>query len=141
MLLLPKPGNPPRLHIVVDLHERNKNTWKLSSPMPDMDGILRHVARKKYQSIIDRQDAYEQIRIIPEHVLRSAVTTPNGNMVSFVVQQGNCNVPATYQVLMNYLFSEYVGVFMDVYLDDIIIYSDTLEEHVKHVRIILDVLK
>ena len=62
-------------------------------------------------------------------------------MVSLVVQQGDCNVPATYQALMNYLISEYVGVFMDVYLDDIIIYSDTLEEHVKHVRIMLDVLK
>lgn len=48
MLLLPKPGNPPWLHVVVDLHECNKNTWKLSSPMPDMDSILRCVARKKY---------------------------------------------------------------------------------------------
>ena len=141
MLLLPKPGSPPRLHVVVDLRECNKNTWKLSSPMPDMDGILRRVTRKKYRSIIDGQDAYEQIRIVPEHVSRSAVTTPDGNMVSLVVQQGDCNAPATYQALMNYLFSEYIGVFMDVYLDDIIIYSDTLEEHVKHVRIVLDVLK
>ena len=113
MLLLPKPGNPPRLRVVVDLRERNKNTRKLSSPMPDMDGILRRVAGKKYHSIIDEQDAYEQIRIIPEHVPRTAVTTPDGNMVSLVVQQGDCNAPATYQALMNYLFSEYIGVFMD----------------------------
>ena len=137
MLLLPKPGNPPRLRVVVDLRERNKNTRKLSSPMPDMDGILRRVAGKKYRSIIDGQDAYEQIRIIPEHVPRTAVTTPDGNMVSLVVQQGDCNAPATHQVLMNYLFSEYIGVFMDVYLGDIIIYSDTLEEHVEHVKKIL----
>jgi len=141
MLLLPKPGSPPRLRVVVDLCERNKNTRKLSSPMPDMDGILRRVARKKYQSIIDGQDAYEQIRIVPEHVARSAVTTPDGNMVSLVVQQGDCNAPATYQALMNYLFSEHIGVFMDVYLDDIIIYSDTLEEHVRHVRTVLGILK
>lgn len=141
MLLLPKPGTPPRLRVVVDLRERNKNTRKVSSPMPDMDGILRRVARKNYRSIIDGQDAYEQIRIVPEHVSRSAVTTPDGNMVSLVVQQGNCNAPATYQALMNYLFSEYIGVFMDAYSDDIIIYSDTLEEHVKHVRTVLDVLK
>ena len=141
MLLLPKPGSPPQLHVVVDLHEHNKNTQKLSSPMPDMDGILRCVARKKYRSIIDGEDAYEQICIVPEHILRLVVTTPDGNMVSLVVQQGDCNAPATYQALMNYLFSEHIGVFMDVYLDDIIIYSDTLEEHVKHVRSVLGILK
>lgn len=76
MLLIPKAGNPPRLRVVVDLRERNKNTRKLSSPMPDMDGILRRVARKPYRSLIDGADAYEQIRVVPEHVERTAVTTP-----------------------------------------------------------------
>lgn len=42
---------------------------------------------------------------------------------------------------MNFLFSAYIGVFMDVYLDDIIVYSDSLEDHVKHVKLILDILK
>jgi hypothetical protein len=62
------------------------------------------------------------------------VSTPDGNMVSLVLQQGDCNAPATYQSLMNYLFGQYIGRFMDVYLDDIIIYSKTLEEHVKHLN-------
>ena len=141
MLLIPKPGMPTRLRVVVDLRERNKNTRKLSSPMPDMEGILQRVAKKPYRSIIDGQDAYEQIRVIPEHVERTAVTTPDGNMVSHVVQQGDCNAPATYQALMNHLFGEYIGVFMDVYLDDSIIYSDTLEDHIKHVTIVLDILR
>jgi len=48
MLLIPKAGTPPRLRVVVDLREQNKNTQKLSSPMPDMEGILRRVARKPY---------------------------------------------------------------------------------------------
>ena len=46
------------------------------------------------------------------------VSTPDGNIVSNVIQQGDCNAPATYQALMNYLFSAYLGRFMDVYLDD-----------------------
>ena len=141
MLLIPKAGTPPRLRVVVDLRERNKNTHKLSSPMPDMEGILRWVARKPYRSTIDGQDAYEQIRVITEHIPCTAVTTPDGNMVSLVVQQGDCNAPATYQALMNHIFGMYIGIFMDVYLDDIIIYSDTLEEHVEHVTIILNILK
>lgn len=47
--------------------------------LPDINGILRRVAWKRYRSIIDGQDAYEQIRIIPEHMERSAVTTPGIN--------------------------------------------------------------
>ena len=141
MLLITKPGILTRLRVVVDLREHNKNTCKLSSPMPDMEGILWRVARKPYRSIIDGQDAYKQICVIPEHVERTAVTMPDGNMVSHVIQQGDCNAPATYQALMNHMFGEHIGVFMDVYLDDIIIYSDTLEEHVQHVTTVIRILK
>ena len=142
MLLIPKPGtNPPQLRTVVDLRERNSNTKKLTSPLPDMEGMLRRIASKPYRTTLDLKNAYEQIRIVPEHVERSAVTTPDGNMVSQVVQQGDCNAPATYQSLMNHLFSAYIGRFMDVFLDDITIYSDSLEEHTKHVKLILDILE
>jgi len=53
---------------------------------------------------------------------------------------GDCNAPATYQALMNHIFSAYIGRFMDIYLDDIVIYSDTLSEHVKHVKLVIDIL-
>ena len=146
MLLLTKPGTgtkeiPPRLRTVTDLRERNANTEKLTSPLPDMEGILRRLARKKYRSSMDGKDAYEQIRVNPTHVERMAMTIPDGNMVSLVMQQGDCNAVATYQGLMNHIFSPFIGVFMDVYLDDILIYSDTVEGHVKHVRQVIDVLR
>ena len=146
MLLLTKPGTgirgiAPRLRCVVDLRERNANTEKLTSPLPDMEGILRQIARKPYRSSMDGKDAYECIRVHEDHIERTAMTTPDGNMVSLVLQQGDCNAVATYQSLMNYLFGAYIGVFMDVYLDDILIYSDTLEEHVEHVKTIIDILK
>ena len=143
MLLIPKPHKPknaPELRTVFDLRERNKNTVKLSSPLPDIDEVLRRVAAKKFKLVLDLTAAYEQIRIIPEHVERSAVSTPDGNMVSLVLQMGDCNAPATYQSLMNYVFSPYIGRFLDVYLDDVIIYSDTLEEHVNHCKLAMDIL-
>ena len=62
-------------------------------------------------------------------------------MISLVIQQGDCNAPATYQALMNYLFSSYLGRWMDVYLDDIVVYSDTLEEHVEHVKTVIEILQ
>lgn len=65
------------------------NTHKLFAPLPDIDGILRRVSKGKYRSVIDEQDAYEQIWIVPEHVDLSAVTTPDGNMISTVIQIGD----------------------------------------------------
>jgi hypothetical protein len=140
MLFIKKSGSE-KLRTVIDLRERNKNTHKMSAPLPDIDGILRRVSKGRYRSIIDGQDAYEKIRIVPEHIERSAVTTPDRNMMSTVIQIGNCNAPSTYQALMNYLFGNYIGRWMDVYLDDIIVYSDTLDEHVEHVRTVLDILR
>ena len=90
--------------------------------------------------MMDGKDAYEQIRIEPAHVDRTAVTTPDGNMICHVIQQGDCNAPATYQALMNHIFSPYIGKFMDVYLDDIIVYSNTIEEHVEHVKTVIKIL-
>jgi hypothetical protein len=143
MLLIPKPrvpGGPLLLRTVVDLRARNDNTFKQTSPLPDPEGILRRAAAHPFRSLMDGKDAYEQIRIDSDHVDRTAVTTPDGNMVSLVVQIGDCNAPATYQALMNHIFSGYIGRFMDIYLDDIVVYSDTLEDHIKSVKLIIDIL-
>ena len=112
----------------------------MSSPLPDIEGVLRRVASKPFRTILDLTAAYEQIRVTPEHVDRTAVTMPDGNMVSLVLQMGDCNGPATYQSLMNFLFSSYLGRCIEVYLDDIIIYSDTLAENIQHVKLAMDIL-
>ncbi|GBE85305.1 Retrovirus-related Pol polyprotein from transposon 17.6 [Sparassis crispa] len=146
MLLLTKAGTgvkgvPPWLRVTVDLRARNENSVKLTSPLPDMASILRRVARKPYCTLIDGKDAYEHIRIIPDHVDRTAMATPDCSMVSLVLQQGDCNAVATYQSLMNHLFGPYISVFMDVYLDDIVVYSDRLQDHVNHCRTVIDILQ
>ena len=137
MLLLTKPGTgvkgiPPKLRVVCDLRERNANTKKLTSPLPDMEGILRRVSRHPYRSLIDGKDAYEQIRVEPEHVERTAMTTPDGNMVSLVLQQGDCNAPATFQRVMNRIFAPVIGKFVVIYMDDILVSSKSAEHHLLH---------
>lgn len=139
MLFIKKSGSD-KLRTVVDLRKRNKNTLKMLAPLPDIDGILWRVSKGKYCSIIDGQDAYEQIQIVPEHIECSAIMMPDRNIMSMVIQIGDCNAPSTYQALMNYLFGNYIGWWMDVYLDDIIMYSNTLEEHVEHVSTVLEIL-
>ena len=144
MLMIPKmlsSNGLPTLRTVFDKREQNTNTRKLASPLPDMDEILREVSRHKYRSLIDGKDAYEQIRVIPEHVTRTIFNTPDGTMESLVMQQGDCNAGAMYQTLMNHIFAPHLGVFVYVYLDDIIIFSDTIEDHVKHIRIMFGILR
>ena len=144
LLMIPKaPSSDGKrgLRTVFDKREQNANTYKLASPLPDIEEILREVSRHKYRSIIDGKDAYEQIRVIPEHVSRTLFTTPDGTMESLVMQQGDSNAGATYQTLMNHLFASYIGVFMYVYLDDVIIFSDSIKEHVEHIRIIFSILR
>ena len=65
---------------------------------------------------------------------------PDGMMESLVIQQGDCNAGATYQTLMNHICVSHIGVFVYVYLDDIIIFSDSIKDHVKHVRMVFDIL-
>ena len=143
MMYIAKPGKdgePAKLRTVIDLRARNDNMKKMASPLPDIDGIMRRVASKKYRSLLDLKDGYEQVRIEPNDIWKTAFAMPNGKMVSHVLQQGDANAPATYQTLMNYIFSPYIGKFLDVYLDDIVIYSDSLEDHIKHVMLVLQIL-
>jgi hypothetical protein len=141
LLFIPKLGaQKHKLRVVVDLRQRNANTKKLASPLPNIDGILRLAACTKYCSTMNGKDAYDQIRIELEDIWKTAVSTPDGNMASLVIQQGDCNAPSIYQTLINYLFSVYLGRFMDIYLDNIIVYSDSVEEHVQHFKLIVDIL-
>jgi len=126
---------------VVDKRQINENTKKLVSPLPDMDAILRNVAKHPYRTLLDGKDAYEQIRVEPSDIPKTLFTTPDGTMESLVMQLGDCNAPATYQTLMNHIFGPFIGVFMDVYLDDIVIYSDSVTEHLKHIRQVFGVLR
>ena len=144
LLMIPKisqSGGKPGLRTVFDKREQNANTYKLASPLPDIEEILREVSRHKFRSLIDGKDAYEQIRVIPKHVPQTLFTTPDGTMESLVMQQGNCNAGATYQTLMNHIFASYIGVFMYVYLDDVIIFLDSIEDHLKHVKTVFDILR
>jgi hypothetical protein len=126
LLLIAKPrktpDDPVRLRACFDKREQNANTRKMALHLPDQTEVLDRVASHKYRTVIDSKDAYEQIRVAEEDVWKTLFNMPDGLMESLVLQQGDCNGPATYQNLMNYLFAEFIGVWMDVYLDDIVIY-------------------
>ncbi|KAL7278559.1 hypothetical protein ACG7TL_007558 [Trametes sanguinea] len=130
-----------KLRTVVDARQRNSNTVHDLTPFPDQDLIRMDVARAKYRSKIDLSDAYEQVRIVVEDVWKTAFATPFGTFVSEVMQQGDTNAPSTFQRLMTAIFRDCIGRFVHVYLDDIFVFSDSKEEHEKHLKIVFDKLR
>ena len=86
-------------------------------------------------------DAYEQIRVEAKDVWKTAFATMLGTFVSHVMQQGDCNAPATFQRLMTWIFREHIRIFIRVYLDDILVYSNAIEDHEGHLRIAFDTLR
>lgn len=102
--LLSIPKKNGRLRTVVDCRKRNENTVRDVTPFPDQDQIRMDVARGRYRSKIDLSDAYEQVRVEEADVHKTAFATPFGTLLSHVMQQGDCNAPATFQRLMTHIF-------------------------------------
>lgn len=139
MMCLPK--KDARLRTVVDGRQRNENTVKDVTPFPDQDQIRQDVARARFRSKIDLADAYEQVRVEPSDVWKTAFATVHGTFVSEVMQQGDCNAPSTFQRIMNMVFRGYIGRFMHAYLDDLFVFSESVEEHERHLGLVMDRIK
>ncbi|KIK15843.1 hypothetical protein PISMIDRAFT_16230 [Pisolithus microcarpus 441] len=121
MLCIPKKNR--KIRMVVDCRKRNDNTVKDVTPFPDQDQIQ-----------------MDQVRINPNDVPKTAFSTVFGTFLSHVMQQGDCNAPATFQWLITVTLQEYIARIVHAYLDDAFVYSDTIEEHVEHVSLMLDTL-
>ena len=139
MLCIPKKTG--KLRTVIDCCKRNDNTVKDVTPFPDQDQIRLDVAKAKFRSKIDMSDAYEQIRVEPSDVEKTAFATVYGTYISHTMQQGDCNAPATFQRIMTMVFREFIGRFVHVYLDDIFVFSNSIEEHESHLRVVFEQLR
>ena len=108
---------------------------------PDQDIIRNDMARAAYRSKLDMSEVYKQIRIVLEHVHKTVFATVLGTFRSQVMQMGDCNAPSTFQRLMTTIFRDCISRFFHVYLDDIFIYSHSIEEHKKHLGIVFQWLR
>jgi hypothetical protein len=127
--------------LCVDYRMLNKQTIKNRYPLPRIDDMLDGIRGAKYFTKIDLQQGYHQIRIHPPDIHKTAFRTRYGHYEFTVMPFGLCNAPATFQRLMNDIFKEYLDDFVIVYLDDILIFSKTKEDHHKHVSIALEILR
>ena len=75
-----------------------------------------------------------KVRIVPSDVHKTAFAMIYGTFMSNVMQQGDCNAPLTFQQAMYSIFRDYIRIFLHVYLDDIFVFSDTVQEHQGHLE-------
>jgi hypothetical protein len=127
--LLCIPKKTGKLRTVVDCRQRNDNMVKDVTPFPDQDQIRMDVARARFRSKIDLSNAYEQVHIEPDDVSKTAFATVFGTFESNIMQQGDCNAPATFQQLMVEILRDAIGTRVHAYLDDIFVFSHSLEDH------------
>lgn len=129
------------LRMCVDYRQLNKQTIKDRYPLPRIDDLLDQLGKCTVFSSLDLQSGYHQIKITEEDVPKTAFTTPFGHYQYKVLCFGLTNAPATFQRVMNRIFAPYLGKFVLVYLDDILVMSRTPEEHVEHLRVVLETLR
>jgi transposase InsO family protein len=141
VLFVKKPGSE-KLRMCMDYRALNAITIKNKAPLPRIDDLLDRLHGAKWFSKIDLKSGYWQVRISEEDVPKTAFTTRYGSFEWLVLPFGLCNAPSTFQALMNSIFfSQGLDAFLIVYLDDILIYSQTLGDHEMHVRLVLDLLR
>jgi hypothetical protein len=122
------------LRMCVDYRALNKATVKNRYPLPRINDLFDHLSGAKVFSRINLCSGYYQIRIKEGDKEKTACRTRYGSYEFMVMPFGLTNAPTTFCTLMNDIFREWLDDFVVVYIDDILIYSSSLEEHAEHLR-------
>ncbi|GBG80013.1 hypothetical protein CBR_g30274 [Chara braunii] len=126
------------LRLCIDYRSPNHYTVKNSYPMPRSDEFFDRLAGNRFFTKIDLRSGYHQIRVAAADQPKAAFKSRFGHYEFTVMQFGLTNAPATFQRAMNDIFRDILEQYVLVYLDDILVYSRTLEEHLRHLRDVLD---
>jgi hypothetical protein len=129
------------MRLCIDYRSLNAVTIKNKYPLPRIDDLLDQLRKAKFFSKIDLRSGYHQMKIRECDIPKTAFVTRYGQYEFTIVSFGLTNAPAYFMNMMNKVFMEELDKFVIVFIDDILIYSETAEEHAKHLRIVLERLR
>jgi len=139
VLLVKKKDGSFRL--CVDYRQLNKFTIKNKYPLPRIDDLMDQLRGASVFSKIDLRLGYHQIRVKTEDIQKNAFRTRYDHYEYQVMPFGVTNAPAIFMDYMNRIFHPFLDKFVVIFIDDILIYSKTLEEHEEHLRIVSQILR
>ncbi|MCH7730585.1 RNA-directed DNA polymerase, partial [Patescibacteria group bacterium] len=139
VLIVKKKDGSPRF--CVDYRGLNKLTIKDIYPLPRIDDTLDRLKGAKYFTSLDAASGYWQVPIYPPHRHKTAFITHRGLHQFKVMPFGLCNAPASFQRMMDMLLLGLNWKFCMVYIDDIIVFSGSFNQHLKHLQLVFDKLR
>jgi hypothetical protein len=125
----------------VDYRSLNEVTIKNKYPLPRIDDLFDQLRDAYVFSKIDLRSGYHQLKIRASDIPKTAFTTRYGLYEYTVMSFGLTNAPAYFIYLMNKVFMEYLDKFVVVFIDDILVFFKTEEEHAEHLRLVLQKLR
>ncbi|GBG64283.1 hypothetical protein CBR_g41203 [Chara braunii] len=129
------------LRLYIGYRDLNRYTVKNSYPMPRSDELFDRLAGSRFFTKIDLRNDYHQMCVAAADQPKTAFRSRFGHYEFTVMAFGLTNAPATFQRAMNDIFRDILEQYVLVYLDDILVYSRTVEEHLRHLRDVLDRLR